>query len=70
MLGFLFGVVVGAVGFWIYRFWKGEDTSWDQSFSTTGTTPSTYSTHAPEAAGGTTTSGVGTESTRPPEVTP
>lgn len=32
MLGFLLGVVVGAAGYWGYRFWKGDDTSWEQSF--------------------------------------
>lgn len=33
MLKFLLGVVVGVVGYWAYRFWKGdEDASWEQPF--------------------------------------
>jgi hypothetical protein len=51
MLGFLFGVVVGAAGFWAYRFWKGgEDTSWDQSFSSTGS-GSSYDTSSSQPVG-------------------
>jgi hypothetical protein len=38
----LFGILLGAGGYWAYRFWKGEDdTSWDQSWSSTGSS-STY----------------------------
>jgi hypothetical protein len=52
MLGFLFGVVVGAAGFWAYRFWKGgEDTSWDQSFSTSGSGSSSYGTSSSQPVG-------------------
>ena len=34
MFGFLLGVAVGAAGYWAYRFWKGDDSSWDQSWNT------------------------------------
>ena len=36
MFGFVMGVVVGAAGYWGYRLWKGDDTSWDQSWSAPG----------------------------------
>lgn len=66
MLGFLFGVLVGAAGFWAYRFWKGEeDTSWDQPFSDAGT--SSYDSHSSEPVGSPATTG---EATRPPTTTP
>jgi hypothetical protein len=43
MLKFLFGVMIGAVGYWAYTFWKGgEDVSWDQPFSSTGTSTTSY----------------------------
>jgi hypothetical protein len=63
MLGFLFGVVVGAAGFWAYRFWKGDqDTSWDQSYSTGGTGTQRYDSYGPEPVGSSAATGaVGTE---------
>jgi hypothetical protein len=68
MLAFLFGVMVGAAGFWAYKFWKGEDdTSWDQSFSTSPTTASTYGSSSSEAVGTGTTAG---ESDKTPTVSP
>jgi hypothetical protein len=68
MLAFLFGVIVGAAGFWAYKFWKGEDdTSWDQSFSTSPTTASTYGSSSSEAVGTGTTAG---ESGKTPTVSP
>lgn len=49
MLGFLFGVVVGALGFWAYKFWKGEDdTTWDQSFSTSSTDSNSFGSYPSE----------------------
>ena len=63
MLGFLFGIVVGAAGYWAYRFWKGEgETTWDQSFSS-GSGSSSYGGYSSEPVGSGTTSGTsGTES--------
>jgi hypothetical protein len=67
MLKFLFGVIVGAVGYWAYQFWKGgEDTSWDQSFSpstTTGNNYSSSSSRTSETAGTGSTSEGGSTST-------
>ena len=51
MLKFLFGALVGAAGYWAYRFWKGgDDMSWDQSFSS-GTSSNSYSSYTPETVG-------------------
>jgi hypothetical protein len=36
MLKFVFGALFGAAAYWAYRFWKGEDSSWDSSFGSTG----------------------------------
>ncbi len=68
MLGFLFGVLVGALGFWAYRFWKGEeDTSWDQPFSSGGMESGSYGGQSSSAVGsGTKSSSAGTESTTTP----
>jgi hypothetical protein len=56
MLGFLLGVIVGAAGFWAYRFWKGEeDTSWDQPLSTSGTDYSASGSQSSEPVGSGTT---------------
>jgi hypothetical protein len=66
MLRFLFGVIVGAVGYWAYQFWKGgEDTSWDQSFSPSTTTGNNYSSSSrtSETAGTGSTSEGGSTST-------
>ena len=52
MLGFLFGVVVGAAGYWAYRFWKGDqDTSWEQPYAASGTDAYRYGSSQSEAAG-------------------
>ena len=56
MLKFLFGVIVGAIGYWVYSFWKGEDTSWDTSFTPTGTGSSSVGGYTSEPVGSSTTS--------------
>jgi len=58
MLGFLFGVVVGAAGFWAYRFWKGDqDTSWEQPYSAGGTDAYRYGSSESEPVGSSAGSG-------------
>jgi hypothetical protein len=66
MFGFLFGVIVGALGYWAYTFWKGgDDTSWDQSFSSS-TGSNSYGSYSSEPVGTSTTSeGSTTPSTSP-----
>jgi hypothetical protein len=65
MFKFLFGVLMGAGGYWFYRFWKGEDdTSWDQPFSTPEA--SSYQSYSSTPSSGSTTgagSGTGSSST-------
>lgn len=53
MLKFLLGVVVGVVGYWAYRFWKGEDDAgWEQPFLTgTSDTTTTGGSTAADAQG-------------------
>jgi hypothetical protein len=52
MLKFLLGVIVGAAGFWAYRFWKGgDDLSWDQPYSTSGVGANSYGGHVSEPVG-------------------
>jgi hypothetical protein len=52
MFKFLFGVLVGAAGFWAYRFWKGgDDLSWDQPYSTSGVGANSYGSHISEPVG-------------------
>ena len=58
MLGFLMGVAVGAGGYWAYRFWKGEDTSWEQSFPSTGSS-SDYGSSSSSSFGSSASSQVG-----------
>ena len=52
MFGFVLGVVVGAAGYWGYKFWKGEDTSWDQSWSSPGNESIGQNSYAGSAVGG------------------
>ena len=52
MLGFLMGVAVGAAGFWAYKFWKGEDSSWDDSFSSFGSGSDSLSGSGQQPVGG------------------
>ncbi len=43
MVKFLLGVLIGAAAVWIYQFFKGDDVSWEQPFSTSTTDSTTYS---------------------------
>jgi hypothetical protein len=64
MLKFLFGVIIGAVGYWAYTFWKGgEDVSWDQPFSSSGSSSTSYPSYNSQPVGSTTS---GESSTTPP----
>ena len=47
MFKFLLGVLVGAAAVWIYQFFKGDDVSWEQPFSTSGATSYSGSTSSP-----------------------
>lgn len=47
MFKFLLGVLVGAAAVWIYQFFKGDDVSWEQPFSTSGATTYSGSTSNP-----------------------
>jgi hypothetical protein len=52
MFKFVFGVLVGAAGFWAYRFWKGgDDLSWDQPYSPSGVGANSYGSYASEPVG-------------------
>jgi hypothetical protein len=44
MVKFLLGVLIGAAAVWIYQFFKGDDVSWEQPFSTSTTDSTAYST--------------------------
>lgn len=54
MFKFLLGVLVGAAAVWIYQFFKGDDVSWEQPFSTSGTTSYSGSTSSPVSSPSTT----------------
>ena len=43
MVKFLLGVLIGAAAVWIYQFFKGDDVSWEQPFTTSGVDSNAYS---------------------------
>jgi hypothetical protein len=43
MVKFLLGILIGAAAVWIYQFFKGDDVSWEQPFSTSTTDSNAYS---------------------------
>ena len=51
MFSFLMGIAVGAAGFWAYRFWKGDDSSWDQSFGS-GSGSESFGSYGQQPVGG------------------
>ena len=51
MFKFLFGIMVGAAGYWAYRFWKGEDdTSWDTPLSSSDQGSSSFPSYTPASS--------------------
>jgi hypothetical protein len=42
MVKFVLGVLIGAAAVWIYQFFKGDDVSWEQPFSTSTTDSNAY----------------------------